>query len=382
MLMGKVRFATEPTHSGNQAASVRQRQHRLFFILLGVFVIIIPWAIGEFVLRAYQTVLLHSLEAEVSDVLYFDSGRIPGVPYQLKPDLALRYHTNAAGWRGPLLSETSRGKGERRIAVVGDSIAFGLGIYGDQETLSGQLQVLLADASNRGDLPSDISYRVYNFGVPGYTAWDVHAVAKHLVEHYQVDWIVYVFCFNDFAPPHVVDQHGLLVATEQDGEEEPLLKRWLKHSLLVRVMVNTIRPVVNKIVPVERTDRYSSQPRWGPMKEEIRAMVADVRRAGVSFAAVIIPMGYHITYASGVSVEEHQDIELLFRSLDVPTVEVLEDYRKMNPKAVFPFGLLDGHPSPEAVGVAVRRLAAEVLQPRLVGPPAEELPRRVQRSTT
>jgi len=359
-----------------------RRRHRLFSIFLGILVIVIPWTIGEAVLRAYQTVLLNSLEAEVSDVLYFDTGRIPGVLYQLKLDLALRYRTNAAGWRGPLLPETKRDGRERRIAIVGDSIAFGLGIYDDRETFSGQLEVVLADASKRGDLPPGISYRVYNFGVPGYTAWDVHAVAKHLVERYQVDWIVYVFCFNDFAPSHVVDQHGLLVEPEQDSQEEPLVKRWLKRSLFVRVAVNTLRPIVNRVFPVERTDRYSSQPRWGPMKQEIRAMVADVRRAGVSFAAVIIPMGYHITYASGVSVEEHQDIELLFRSLDVPTVEVLEDYRRMNPKVVFPFGLLDGHPSPDAVGVAVRRLAAEVLQPRLVGPPTEELPRRVQRNAT
>lgn len=363
-------------------AHVVRRRHRLFFILLGVIVVVMSWAIGEAMVRAYQAVLFNSLEAEVSDVLYFDRGWISGVQYQLKPDLALRYHTNAAGWRGPLLPETSGGALERRIAVVGDSIAFGLGIYDDRQTFSGQLEALLTDASKHGDLPRGISYHVYNFGVPGYSAWDIHAVAKHLVERYKIDWIIYVFCFNDFATPHVVDGHGLLVESEQDGDEEPLVKRWLKLSLLVRVTVNALRPVVNRVFPIERTDRYSSQPRWSPMKEEIHAMVEDVRREGVSFAAVIIPLGYHITYAPGVPVEEHREIALMFRSLGVPTVEVLEDYRTMNPKAVFPFGLLDGHPSPDAVAVAVRRLFTAVLQPRLTEQPMETPLRGAMRNAT
>ena len=344
-------------------ASPRRTRHHIFSILLVFGSLILSWGICEGVLRAYQTVLLNSLEAEVSDVLYFDPGRIGGVQYQLKPNLTLRYHTNAAGWRGPLLLDGPAPPRERRIAIVGDSIAFGLGIYADRQTYAGQLETLLNEASAHGDISPGISYRVYNFGVPGYTAWDIHAVSDHLVRRYHVDWIVYVFCFNDFVTPYMVDQRGLLVNPEQEYDDGESIKQWLKRSLFVRVVVNTLRPMANRLFTLERTDRYSSQPRWTAMKDELRAMVTDIQRPHVSMATVIIPLGYHITFAPGVPVLEHQEIETLFHSLGVPTVGVLDDYRAMNPKQVFPFGLLDGHPSQDAVAVAVHRLFTEVLQP-------------------
>jgi hypothetical protein len=331
-----------------------------FFLMVGTISVCLM--ICEGILRVYQSAQLKALEAEAAQSLHFDRANIQGLHYQMRPNLALRYRTNEFGWRGQALLKGPAPADEVRVAIVGDSIAFGLGIYDDRDTFAGQLETILNEAAVAG-LIQAAAYRVYNFGVPGYTAWDTRAVVNHLLRQYDIDLIVYVFCFNDFVVPHVLDEQGLIVAPPEAADDGGPFRRLVRSSVLLRFFANVARPVANHWLALERSDRYSSQPRWAEMKEELCEMVNDVHRASVPMVSVIVPLGYHLTFAPGKVVSEHQDIQSHLRSLGVPTVETLDDYREMGAAKVFPLGLSDGHPSSEAVGVTVQRLFTSVLRP-------------------
>lgn len=79
-----------------------------------------------------------------------------------------------------------RGDRSLRIAVVGDSVAYGGGVS-DEDSLCELLQ-------NRQQV-----FDVYNYGVPGYGLLEVKSVISELlVEHW--DAVVYIYNFNDLHP--------------------------------------------------------------------------------------------------------------------------------------------------------------------------------------
>jgi lysophospholipase L1-like esterase len=117
----------------------------------------------------------------------------PRLGFELRPGGAVRaevaYRVNAEGLRGP---ETSVEKpaGVRRVAVLGDSIAFGYWVA-DEDGFARQLEALL----NAEGAPSRVE--VLNFGVPGYNLdQEIEALrAKALA--FAPDAVVVAFCLND-----------------------------------------------------------------------------------------------------------------------------------------------------------------------------------------
>ncbi|MFC1808786.1 SGNH/GDSL hydrolase family protein [Candidatus Omnitrophota bacterium] len=74
---------------------------------------------------------------------------------------------------------------KKKVLIVGDSVAFGLGVD-DQNTLASQLQIMLGN-----------SYQVVNAGVSGYGTKEILAtIEKHRNQQYA--HLIYVACSNDF----------------------------------------------------------------------------------------------------------------------------------------------------------------------------------------
>lgn len=96
------------------------------------------------------------------------------------PDAAIA-HINAAGLRGP---EVRRDE-PRRILVLGDSFAFGVGVD-DDHTLAAQLGALLGP-----------SWEVLNGGVSGYST-DQELLWFERLESLRPEIVVLVVCDNDF----------------------------------------------------------------------------------------------------------------------------------------------------------------------------------------
>ncbi|MDF1800615.1 MAG: GDSL-type esterase/lipase family protein [Planctomycetota bacterium] len=93
----------------------------------------------------------------------FEATDTAGLQYRLRPGfeaqvLGVRYRTNSLGMRGPEVAATAP-PGTRRVLLVGDSYAYGLGVP-ESATLSAQLEQLL-DEDQR-------DVEVLNLGVPAY----------------------------------------------------------------------------------------------------------------------------------------------------------------------------------------------------------------------
>lgn len=96
---------------------------------------------------------------------------------------------NSAGFRGPELGLEKR-PDTTRVAVIGDSVAWGLGVEA-HETYSALLPPLLEQRSGR-------AWEVVDMGVPGYGTVQI---VEHFEEKglpYQPDIVVYGYWFNDF----------------------------------------------------------------------------------------------------------------------------------------------------------------------------------------
>ncbi len=118
----------------------------------------------------------------------------PRLRFELRPDSMARaeveYRVNAEGLRGPEVAVT-KAEGARRVALLGDSIAFGYWVA-EEDAVARQLEVLLAEV--QGDGPP---VEVLNFGVPGYNLAQEVETLRSRVLAFEPDVVVVAFCLND-----------------------------------------------------------------------------------------------------------------------------------------------------------------------------------------
>ena len=136
--------------------------------------------------------------------------------FDLKPNLDLIFqrvpvHTNSCGMRD---KERSVIKPENtyRIALLGDSFAFGWGVEEDK-IFARRLENNLNEIAQ-----GKINFEVLNFGVPGYSTFQEVAKFKETGLDFNPDAVLVFFVQNDFGLPFYVKNiyrpGGMLAATE------------------------------------------------------------------------------------------------------------------------------------------------------------------------
>jgi lysophospholipase L1-like esterase len=118
----------------------------------------------------------------------------PRLRFDLRPGGVARaeveYRVNAEGLRGP---ETTVDKpaGVSRVAVLGDSIAFGYWVA-EKDGFPRQLEAMLHEAGRRSE-----RVEVLNFGVPGYNLDQEIETLRAKALAFSPDVVVVAFCLND-----------------------------------------------------------------------------------------------------------------------------------------------------------------------------------------
>lgn len=115
----------------------------------------------------------------------------PTLGFELRPSSRVQaeveYRINAEGMRSPEVSRELVA-GRKRVAVLGDSIAFGYWVE-EQDAFPRRLEALLRQAG--------ISVDVLNFGVPGYNLEQSVEALRSKALAFSPDTVVIALCLND-----------------------------------------------------------------------------------------------------------------------------------------------------------------------------------------
>jgi len=130
----------------------------------------------------------------------------PGVNYTLKPNFVgtafgVDLKTNSLGFRGPEWN-IEKSPNTFRIALIGDSHAFGYGVPYEQ-SVGEQLSTVL-------NQQGEAHYEVLNFAISAYNSQQELAVLRNYALQYQPDLIIVIVSSNDHEPTLIVDKEGYL----------------------------------------------------------------------------------------------------------------------------------------------------------------------------
>lgn len=216
--------------------------------------------------------------------------------YDLKPNLSVRFQrvpvaTNSCGMRSP---ERPHHKAANtfRIALLGDSFAFGWGVE-QQESFAQRIE----DNLNRS-YQGHPAVEVLNFGVPGYSTFqEAHQYLDKGVA-FKPDAIVVFFIQNDFGPPFFIRNIGDqgLVPSSQIAQlamkildphapEKALLNAGLDPNQSLRVLADHAQaegiPLFLAINPKKDWRTYLQQLWITKQRKDIRVM--DLRKPFVEY---------------------------------------------------------------------------------------------------
>ena len=196
----------------------------------------------------------------------YRASRIPGVQYTLIPSLDTEalgadLRTNALGFRGPRWHKR-KAPGTLRIALIGDSHAFGFGVPYDETTGEILAQIL------RQRLHRPVE--VLDFAISGFNSRQQLAVLRHLALGFAPDVVILVPCNNDDEPAAFASLAGHLVPRASDATAPALASDTVRRSALVALLRRATAQIVAKPlaeVPPPQAVRSADTPWMGPFDD-------------------------------------------------------------------------------------------------------------------
>lgn len=194
-LFGRFRHRKAPTASGESRKLSLQK--RVAFILLANLIAFCVLALlGEVGCRMFTPQVKYGTLPDwmLGDMLRFSADIYLG--WELQPD---RLDHNSAGTRGGEVAR-EKAQGVRRIAMIGDSVTYGLGVQAEEAFPS----LLESKLRHPGRGPVE----VLNFGVPGYSTFQEYTQLKNRGLSFSPDLVVMTFTPDDVETSPVIINVG------------------------------------------------------------------------------------------------------------------------------------------------------------------------------
>ncbi len=194
-------------------------------LLLSVGALLFSLVLAETGLRLFRPQsYMEPVSNERPMSLLHETSAIPGLSYDLAPNRdsvfrGIQVKTNSAGMRDRDRPQ-QKSPGTVRIAVIGDSYTFGLGVTAE-EAFPSVLEGLLNDSSGQGGL----RYEVLNFGVIGYCSRDEALFLKYKALACSPDVVILAYVLNDPETDPIQPLHQAF--------DKP---RWWQHFHLLRLI--------------------------------------------------------------------------------------------------------------------------------------------------
>lgn len=247
---------------------------------------------------------------------------------RLMPDLAsvtiwpaTKSPTNRFGYVGPDWTFNKPPR-TRRIAILGDSIAQGLGVDSDRSFVT-----LLTNQLNKTGSPDRSRFEFLNFAVPGYQLTQMMDVALQDVPQFQPD--VYVLMLTELSVHRSWDEH--LTYLVESGAD-------LKYDFLRA----TVREADTRQTDDDATLNAKFAPYRMPIiRQTISTMKANAERHNAQFIVVLVPA----VEDADIARRRFAGIPELLSSMNIAYLDLSDAFGRMLDRNSIRLNRTDVHPN-------------------------------------
>ncbi len=288
------------------------------------------------------------------------------------------YSINALGLRGgeiPIVKP----EGQRRVLVLGDSIAFGLSI--EQPDLMVTHLRDLADARFQGNELDWI-----NGSVIGYSPWQEFELFKAVGLPLDPDLIVHVFCLNDIGEKFNLVQYG--GSTQFLAPPEPLALEWSGLVRMIRdLSLKWFGPTREELRArsalysddrtIDEPDAPEIQEAWCVTLKNMGDIVDLARRRALPMAIICFPQARQIDADPPSESAPQEMLRRFCMRRNVPFLDLLPTYRAVRREQhltgedLFPDGT---HPTADANRIAAQTVFSFLVKQQLLPPEPRSAP--------
>ena len=235
--------------------------------------------------------------------------------------------------------------GTKRLAIVGDSFAFGHGIKNIKDRFGDLLEAQLnKETKDR--------WEVYNLGEPGAdTGWEVERLEKlGREQNFRADVVLLVYCLNDIERL-VPSTHEIVGSIINDPPKNFLCLNFYLPNFLYYRLNHFQRPEVRGFFGWLK-DGYQGEI-WEKQKERLAAIKKWCGERNAKLVVVVFPFMVPSALQAGDYAFEgvHRILSDQFAALKVPAIDLLPVYRKVNGRDLV-VGAFDAHPDEDANAIA------------------------------
>jgi len=248
---------------------------------------------------------------------------------------------NALGMRGALPSQV-KARGVTRIAVLGDSVAFGYGLS-DEQSFPRVMEASLNQEGNHVE--------TLNFGVCGYGLEAYPEVYRLKARQFKPDLVILAYILNDPAPTEAV--------FTAIGSEMKQTSR-LKHIAQVSVLAAWVNDLASKAMDNYQSTKQFNEGYFKPENQQvISGRLAELyhltQADGVPLVVFIFPYFHNMQHYQLQGV--HDVINNLLQQQGIAHHDLLEDYRSFDGPSLRLEPADYAHPNAEG-----QRIAAEAIE--------------------
>jgi len=218
---------------------------------------------------------------------------------------------NALGMRGPLPSK-QKAPGVFRIAVLGDSIAFGYGLK-DEESFP---RLLEASLRQHGRSVEIINFAVCGYGLEAYTE-----VYRTKARDFKPDLVLMAYVLNDPA-----STAGVFESIAAKMKQKAKLKRVANYSQLAAWLIDTYSQAVDSYQSTRQFNEvYFKSENRAILKPMFQVLHDVVAADGIPLVSFIFPYFHNMQEYPLEKV--HGILRELLQETGIPSHDLLEDYR-------------------------------------------------------
>ena len=240
---------------------------------------------------------------------FYSASENPILGYELEPETELTFEGRQLRINRYGIREFSDGLAEdkRRVAILGDSVVFGVA-HSQEDTISALVQQRLD--------PSNEEIKVLNFSVPGYGLAQLLVLLQEKNRIYDVNDVVYLLNFNDFA------RHDSIYEGADNGRYRTYVRPTIMSLFFIRKAV--YRTMKGQPHGSERWYRWLFEGNEKRGQAILLEMARYARAEGFRFGVALLPSGVSFT-ADGYGLRDvHKRLTRFFAEQQIPNLDPFE----------------------------------------------------------